>query len=159
MALYSEGVMSNSRIAVFLNAIVNRELRLSEGSIFGFCKKFAKRVVPEIARLEAGLLNQSAAATDPTVVTVNGKQNYIRNFSAEDTIVYEAMEKKSIPALKEVVFLKRYTGILVHDHETALYHFGIGHANAMSICCGICEKTWKRVVMSGQERWQGCYVR
>ena len=116
MALYSEGVMSNSRIAVFLNAIVNRELRLSEGSIFGFCKKFAKRVVPEIARLEAGLLNQSAAATDPTVVTVNGKQNYIRNFSAEDTIVYEAMEKKSIPALKEVVFLKRYTGILVHDN-------------------------------------------
>lgn len=51
-------------------------------------------------------MNQSAAATDPTVVTVNGKQNYIRNFSAEDTIVYEAMEKKSIPALKEVVFLK-----------------------------------------------------
>lgn len=128
VALYSEGVMSNSRIAVFLNAIVNGELGLSEGSIYGFCKKFAKRAEPEIARLEAGLLNQPAAATDATVATVNGKQNYIRNFSVEDTVVYEAMEKKSIPALKEVPFLKRYTGILVHDHETALYHFGTGHA-------------------------------
>lgn len=38
------------------------------------------------------------------------------------------MEKKSILALKEVPILKRYTGILVHDHEAALYHFGTGHA-------------------------------
>lgn len=28
-----------------------------------------------------GLLNQKVVATDATVVTVNGKQNYIRNFS------------------------------------------------------------------------------
>lgn len=57
MALYSEGVMSISRIAVFLNAIMNGDLGLSEGSIYGFCKKFVKRVEAEIARLEAGLLN------------------------------------------------------------------------------------------------------
>lgn len=24
-------------------------------------------------------------------------------------------------------FLKNFTGTLVHDHETALYHFGTGH--------------------------------
>lgn len=63
-------------------------------------------------------------ATDATVVTVNKEQRYIRNFSAEDTVIYYAMEKKSIPALKEVSFLKSCAGTLVHDHETALYHFG-----------------------------------
>ena len=67
-------------------------------------------------------------ATDATTVTVNGTQNYIRNFSTEKTVVYHAMQKKTIPALKKLDFLKKYTGILVHDHETALYHFGTGHA-------------------------------
>lgn len=37
------------------------------------------------------------------------------------------MEKKTIPALKEIHFLRKYTGILVHDHETTLYHFGTDH--------------------------------
>ena len=38
------------------------------------------------------------------------------------------MDSKSIKALKEIDFLKRYTGTLLHDHETALYHFGTEHA-------------------------------
>ena len=38
------------------------------------------------------------------------------------------MTSKSIEALKELDFLKRYTGTLLHDHETALYHFGTEHA-------------------------------
>ncbi len=43
-------------------------------------------------------------------------------------VVYHAMQKKTIPAPKKLDFLKKYAGILVHDHETALYHFGTGHA-------------------------------
>ena len=38
------------------------------------------------------------------------------------------MNSKSIDALKELDFLKHYTGTLLHDHETALYHFGTEHA-------------------------------
>ena len=67
-------------------------------------------------------------ATDATTVTVNGEQNYIRNFSAGDTVVYHAMDSKSIKALEGLDFLNRYAGTLVHDHETALYHFGTDHA-------------------------------
>ena len=37
------------------------------------------------------------------------------------------MKSKSIPALKKLDFLQQYTGTLVHDHETALYHFGTEH--------------------------------
>ena len=73
------------------------------------------------------MLNQEVVATDATVVSVNGKQAGIRNFSIGDTVLYRAMKSKSLEALEKVEFLIRYTGILVHDHETALYHFGTGH--------------------------------
>lgn len=128
VSLYSEGVMSNDRIASFLNAAGNGELELSEGSIYGFCKRFAKASETSILNLENRLLDQAVVATDATTVTVNGKQNYIRNLSIKDTVVYHAMNSKSIDALKKLDFLNRYAGILLHDHETALYHFGTDHA-------------------------------
>lgn len=128
ISLYSEGVMSNDRIASFLNAAGDGQLGLSEGSVYGFCRRFAGLSEKSILDLEENLLIEEVVATDGTPVTVNGKQNYIRNFSTEDTVVYHAMDGKSIKKLKELDFLKRYAGILVHDHETALYHFGTDHA-------------------------------
>lgn len=128
VSLYSEGVMSNDRIASFLNAAGNGELELSEGSVYGFCRKFADISQASLQNLESHMLNKNVVATDATTVTVNGKQNYIRNFSISDTVVYRAMQSKSIDALKKLEFLKKYAGILLHDHETALYHFGTDHA-------------------------------
>ena len=128
VSLYSEGVMSNDRIASFLNAASKGELELSEGSIYGFCRKFAKNCERSISNLENRLLDRDVVATDATTVTVNEEQNYIRNFSTKDTVVYRAMKSKSIEALKEQKFLSSYAGILLHDHETALYHFGTDHA-------------------------------
>ena len=128
VSLYSEGVMSNDRIASFLNAASNGELELSEGSVYGFCRKFADVSQASLQKLETHIRNKNVVATDATTITVNGKQNYIRNFSIDDTVVYRAMQSKSIDALKKLEFLKKYTGILLHDHETALYHFGTDHA-------------------------------
>lgn len=125
--LYSEGVMSNDRIAAFLNAAGNDELGLSEGSVYGFCKKFAEGAETSIRHLEEELLNREVVSTDATTVTVGGKQNYIRNFSIEKTVVYRAMKSKAVDALEKIAFLEKFTGILIHDHETALYHFGTDH--------------------------------
>ena len=127
VSLYSEGVMSNDRIAAFLNAAGGEQLGLSEGSVYGFCKKLAAASRRSIQNLENRLLDQKVVATDATPATVDGKQNYIRNFSIQDTVVYRAMKRKSLPALQKPDFLQQYTGILVHDHETALYHFGTDH--------------------------------
>lgn len=127
VALYSEGVMSNDRIAAFLNAVSGDGLDLSEGSVYHFCKNFAERSETSIMHLEEELLNQSVVATDATVITVNGKQGYIRNFSTVKNVLYRAMKDKTLDAMHKIRFLEKYTGILVHDHETALYHFGTGH--------------------------------
>ena len=127
VALYSEGVMSNDRIAAFLNAASNNELTVSMGTVYEFCKKFSKQSEASIEHLETELLNSSMVATDATTVTVNGKQNYIRNISIDKVVIYRAMKSKSISALQKLTFFMNYTGILIHDHETALYHFGTDH--------------------------------
>lgn len=127
IALYSEGVMANDRIAAFLNAASGNELGLSSGSVYGFCKRFSDNAKISILHLEKELLNKNVVATDATTATVNGTQNYIRNFSTEMTVVFHTLKKKTISELKQLEFLNSFGGILVHDHETALYHFGTGH--------------------------------
>ena len=59
-------------------------------------------------------------STDATIVSINRKQNFIRNFSIEKTVVYQAMKTKAIEAMRKLPILASFTGTLVHDHETAL---------------------------------------
>ena len=125
--LYSEGVMANDRIADFRNAAAGGNLGLSDGSVYHFCGEFSRRARESIRHLEEEQLAAPVVATDATVVTVNGRQRYIRNFSTDRTVMYVAMGDKTLEAMKRVPFLKKYAGDLVHDHETALYHFGLRH--------------------------------
>ena len=127
VALYSEGVMSNDRIAAFLNAVSGGGLRLSEGSVYRFCSSFSRKSEGSITHLEEELLNQPVVSTDATAITVNGRQGYIRNFSGAGSVLYRAMKDKTLDAMHKIRFLELFAGILVHDHETALYHFGTGH--------------------------------
>lgn len=126
--LYSEGVMSNDRIASFLNDASEGCLELSEGSIYEFCRKFSKLAEPEVKKLETHLQNQTVVATDATTTSTDGKQTYIRNSSDKDTVVYYGLAKKSRKELDEIPFFQNYSGTLVHDHETALYYYGTEHA-------------------------------
>ncbi len=72
-------------------------------------------------------MNSAEVRTDATTVSMNGKQTYIRNFSTENSVLYCSSDKKNLDALSRFRILKEYTGIFTHDHETALYHFGMGH--------------------------------
>ena len=125
--LYSEGVVANDRICEFINAVSGKSLALSGGSIYGFCKKFARGAAYSTAQIKNELLCAKTVGTDATVMTVNGKQAYIRNQSTKNAVLYSAMEKKNLDELKETGILSEFTGTLVHDHETALYHFGTAH--------------------------------
>lgn len=127
MALYSEGVMATERIAAFLDAAGGNALWLSTGSVYHFCRSFSEKAQGSVVHLEEELLYHRVVMTDATVVTVNGKQGYIRNFSIEKAVVYRVMKDKTIRTMKKVSFLAKFAGVLVHDHETALYHFGTGH--------------------------------
>ena len=127
MDLYAEGAMSNRRICQFINALTGNSLDVSSGSIYSFCKNFSVKAEENIRQSRNELLNEETICTDATVVTVDGKQSYIRNFSSGRAVLYTAMKKKSINALDKISFLTSYAGTLEHDHETALYHYGTGH--------------------------------
>lgn len=126
--LYSEGVMSNDRICGFINSLSGDALSVSEGAVYGICRQFSKLCGGENRRIEDGLLNGHVLCTDATYMTQNGKRAYIRNFSNDSSVLYVAAGSKKLEELKKMEILNRFTGILEHDHETALYHFGTGHA-------------------------------
>ena len=125
--LYSEGVVANDRICTFINSLSGDSLDISEGSIYNFCRSFSSKCSQACSVIENDLLNSAEVCTDATTVSTNGKQTYIRNFSTERSVLYCSSEKKDLDTLARFPVLYRYAGILNHDHETALYHFGTGH--------------------------------
>ena len=126
--LYSEGVVSNDRICEFINSISGDTLHLSEGSVYRFCQKFAESCTSACAEIKESLLNAHEVCTDATTIKTDGKQSYIRNFSTEKNVLYVGSGKKDLETLERMDVLKRFAGTLTHDHETAIYHFGSGHA-------------------------------
>ena len=125
--LYSVGVLSNERMLDFINGITNNILNISAGGMYKFVQQFAARIEPRIDQLKESLLNEPVLCTDATGISVNGSQQHIRNISTADTTVYIGMDKKNLKNLKKTP-LGRFMGTLVHDHETALFHFGTAHA-------------------------------
>ncbi|MDO4339225.1 MAG: transposase [Eubacteriales bacterium] len=125
--LYSEGVVSNDRIATFLNSLSGDTLDISTGSIYHFCRGFSEGCAAVRPQIKEALLNAGKICTDATGIKRNGKQEYIRNFSTEDCVLYCGSEKKNIKTLEKFRIFQAFTGTLIHDHETALYHFGGAH--------------------------------
>lgn len=125
--LYSEGVVSNERICEFVNALGKNVIELAAGTVYNTINGFSKKCDAEIEKIITELLSSEVIHTDATVVSVNGKQAYIRNQSTKDAVLYSAMSKKDIGSIKDKSILDSYNGILIHDHETALYNFGTGH--------------------------------
>lgn len=125
--LYSEGVVANDRICEFINSLSGDVLGLSEGSVYGFCRKFRESCAQICAGIEKDLLNSHEICTDATTIKTDGKQSYIRNFSTEQSVLYIGSKKKDLDTLEGMGILEKFAGVLTHDHETSLYHFGTGH--------------------------------
>lgn len=125
--LYSEGVVANDRICTFINSLSGDVLSLSTGSIYNFCNNFAEACAKIRPVIENAILNSEKVCTDATVVTTNGENTYIRNFSTKDYVLYYSCERKNLETLENIKILKEYVGTLIHDHETTIYHFGTQH--------------------------------
>lgn len=125
--LYSEGVVSNDRIVTFVNSISGDLLRISAGTVYNTCSSFSTKCADACEKIEDDLLNAHEICTDGTVVSTDGRQTYIRNFSTEQSVLYVSSDKKNLKTLKTFPILQKFAGIFTHDHETALYHFGTGH--------------------------------
>lgn len=141
--LYSEGVVSNDRIAEVINAISNNTLKIASGTVYNFCASFSVLSEESRKQIENDLMNSLVLYTDGTVVTEDGKQAIIRNVSNKQSVMYAALENKTISAMKSSVLWGKFMGVFVHDHETALYHFGTEH--------GECNVHAERYLMKNSE--------
>ena len=125
--LYSEGVVSNDRIQAIVNSLSENLLSISTGAVYNFCKSFVASSAPKYDSIKSDIIVEQVIGTDATTVSINGVQKYIRNFSTDAACLYELQYAKNIACMKESAILPRYNGTLVHDHETALFHFGEAH--------------------------------
>lgn len=126
--LYSEGVVSNDRICSFINSITDDTLSISEGTVYHICSRFSDLCERESGSISSSLQSSPVLCTDAAYMSCDGKRAYIRNFSNDHSVLYVAMPTKKLSQLEKIELLKGFTGILEHDHETALYHFGLGNA-------------------------------
>ncbi len=128
IALYGIGVVSNDRIADFIRGITDNVIRIATGTVYRFCRCFSDMSTHSLQNIECGLLNHEVLHTDATTVTIDGVQSYIRNVSANDVVMYYDMPKKTAEEIEKISVLKSHTGVVVHDHETAMYRLPAMHA-------------------------------
>lgn len=125
--LYSEGVVSNDRIHSIVNSMTGNVLNMATGTVYGICRRFSGYCAEECRKIENNLLNGEVIMTDSTPVNNNEKQVNIRNFSNPYNVLYVLSRKKSLEVFKSMSVFQKFTGTFVHDHETAIYHFGMFH--------------------------------
>ena len=150
--LYSECVVSTDHITDFINSISGQVLSISTGTVYNICKYFSKLCEKQLSSIKDRLLNSDVICTEATYVSMDGKQTYIRNFSTPTAVLYAYQESKKIETLKELPILPDYTGILIHDHETALYHFGTGHGE----CNVHLLRYLKKNTQESNNKWSRC---
>ena len=128
LAISQLGDVPIKRTCDLIASLSDGHIRLSPGTLFHFEESFAESTKDTLEGIKASLMNSEVLCTDSTNVTVGGVQEYIRNQSTSDAVLYSPMKTKSIEEMQENEVLKQFSGTLVHDHETALYHFGVSHA-------------------------------
>ena len=128
VSLFTEGVVSVSRIHDLVNAMSEGEIEISEGTVYNIIRDASERTETEIEKIEERLMDSSVLCTDATVVTNNGKLAYIRNVSTGEYVLYQGFLSKKKSDIAERAIYRDYAGIFVNDHDTGIYDFGADHA-------------------------------
>lgn len=130
--LFGQHVVAIDRIGELISALTGGQIHPSPGTIYKFCQECSAACELEIASIIQSLLLAAIIYTDATCVSKNGYRSYIRNFSTAREVLYVSMSRKALAELQKIDLLRLYMGVLVHDHETALYHFGKWHAECLA---------------------------
>lgn len=125
--LNTEGIVALDRLANFVSCISHEKINISKGSIINFMKDFNKKGSYIIKNIESKILNSEIMHTDATTGRVENKNICIRTHSTEEATLLIPTYGKGKKYIEESNILNRYTGNLVHDHETVMYNYGNKH--------------------------------
>ena len=126
--LNTEGIVAINRLTDFVSSISHGKLNISNGSIVNFINELKNKCQPMVKDIETKILNSSLMYTDATSVRCNNKNVSVRNYSTSKYTLLKATLGKGKKYVSETNILPRYTGNLIHDHETLIYNYGKEHA-------------------------------
>ena len=125
--LNTEGIVALDRLANLVSCITHGEINLSKGSIVNFTKELNRKSEYLIKEIEENLLNSGIMNTDATTGRCENKNICVRTYSTEKSTLLIPSYGKGKKYIEETNILNRYTGNLVHDHETVMYNYGGKH--------------------------------
>lgn len=124
-----------NKVAEFVNSITHNAITLTSSSVVNFVKNLNNNSTDTLKQIENGVLNSTVMNTDNTTCRCNGKNVFVRNHSANNYTLLRVTNGKSKKYIEETGVLTKYTGHLVHDHETLMYHYGNKHAECNVHVC------------------------
>lgn len=130
--LGNECNVSHDKIREFLSELTRGELQISKGMINRLLKEFSIKTEPERREIYTGLMSRPVMNTDFTNANVNGKaaQVLICASPFDGSVLLLAREHKGHAGIAGSP-VETYQGILVHDHDTTFYSYGLGHQECM----------------------------
>lgn len=125
--LNTEEVVAINRLTNFVSCISHGLLKISNGTIVNFIKELNTKSEHIRDKIKEKLLNSNLMYTDATTARSENKNISIRNYSTDEYTLLVATQGKGKKYIEESNILNRYTGSLVHDHETVIYNYGDKH--------------------------------
>lgn len=127
--LLNQKYMSLDGIQSFLYDTTNNKLLTSKGSFYSWNKDIYNILsTTEYAHIQEQLINALIVHVDESPIKINGKQYYLHNISDGLHTLQYVTEHRSKDSVDEFGFLKKYKGIIVHDHYIMYYNYGTDNA-------------------------------
>lgn len=125
--LNTEGIIAIDRLTDFVSSVSHGQINISKGTIVNFLNSLSKKSKYVIEQIKEKLLNTQLMYTDGTTARCNNRNICVRNYSTNEYTLLIPTIGKGKKYIEQSNILNRYTGDLVHDHETVIYNYGTRH--------------------------------
>lgn len=129
--LNTVGNMSIEKVQEFISGVTGGILKPSVGMINSLTRKFSHKTEEERAEAIKDLLVSPVMNIDFTSTKINGKMEQIFVCATTKNIMYMHREKKGHEGIIGSP-VEHYQGILVHDHDTTFYKYGLLHQECLA---------------------------
>lgn len=127
--LLGQKYMSLDGIQNFIYDTTNNSLLTSKGSFYSWNKEIYSLLLDtEYQHIQKELMNALVLNVDESPIKINGEQYYLHNISDGKHTLQYVTKHRSQDDIDEFGFLKRYKGIIVHDHYKMYYNYGTDNA-------------------------------
>ena len=144
--LSNEDIVAYDRLTDFVKAITKGKITMSNSTAVNFNNYLSKKASSIIEGFYNTILNSDLLYTDATTARCDNKNVSVRNYSTKTTTLLVATKGKGKKYLESTGILNKYSGDLIHDHETVMYNYGNRH--------GECNVHVSRYLKGGYENTQ-----